>query len=64
MPRPLVRRSIAECPYDIDTLGGVRWVATHMTTSLSTTLEHLHNLDAIDYVTRDRLREELAYTAR
>jgi len=61
MPRPLVQNSIAACPYAIASLGGVRWMAHQMNTSASTTLEHLHNLDAIDYVERDRLREELAF---
>lgn len=60
MPRQLVTHMVADCPYDAGSVSGVKWLAYKMDTSLSTTLEHLHNLDVFDYVTRDRLREEIS----
>jgi Zn-dependent peptidase ImmA (M78 family) len=61
MPRDLVRHAIAHANEPPDTLNGVIQLARRMETSISTTIEHLHNLNQIDGFSRDRLREELGF---
>jgi Zn-dependent peptidase ImmA (M78 family) len=61
MPRPLVREAIAHATEAPETLGGVRQLAHFMQTSISTTIEHLFNLNQLDGYSRDRLREELGF---
>lgn len=60
MPETLVQRSIAEATEPPTTIVGVRQIAKKMRTSTHTTIEHLHNLNQIDLVVRDRLLEELS----
>jgi len=61
MPRDLVRQAIAHATEPPDTLDGVVQLAQWMETSVSTTIEHLFNLNQIDGYSRDRLREELGF---
>jgi Zn-dependent peptidase ImmA (M78 family) len=61
MPRSLVRRSIARSHLPPSELDGVRLIARAMATSMTTTIEHLHNLGEIDVVERDRLLQELSF---
>jgi Zn-dependent peptidase ImmA (M78 family) len=62
MPEQLVRRSIADASKPPNKLDGIKQISSRMKTSLSTTIEHLHNLNQIDMVVREALLEELSRT--
>jgi len=61
MPRDLVRQAIAKATEAPDSLDGVVQLSRSMGTSISTTIDHLFNLNQIDGFSRDRLREELGF---
>lgn len=58
MPDEFVRRAASALSEPLPTLGGIRAVARRLGTSVSATLEHLHNQGFIDEVEYDRVISE------
>jgi Zn-dependent peptidase ImmA (M78 family) len=63
MPRALVRKAIAAGHHDPYTLEWAAEIAGRMGTSITTTIDHLYNLNQIDSAVRAKLWDSLGYAA-